>query len=227
MLTRIEALHYRSLRYVSRPLQAFQTLVGPNGSGKSSFLDVVGFVGDLLRVGPRKAILGDGTQVASRTADPMHLCWMREGGAFELALEMIIPEERRRARANGKYGRGRYELRIEVDEEMGEVRLALETFWLLPGVEREKLIEQRDLFPNPPSPPEHIVRLPNEKTPPGWKKVVSKIPESGNDYFYSETSGWNSPFRLGLDRSALANLPEDEERFPAATWAKRFLLEGV
>jgi hypothetical protein len=65
------------------------------------------------------------------------------------------------------------------------------------------------------------------KTPKGWRKVVTKTGESGNDYFMSETSGWNNPFRLGPDKSALANLPEDEERFPVATWFKRLLMERI
>jgi predicted ATPase len=50
---------------------------------------------------------------------------------------------------------------------------------------------------------------------------------AGNDYFFSETTGWNNPFRLGPRRPALANLPEDEERFPVATWVKRVLMEGL
>lgn len=227
MLTRIEALRYRSLRHVAQPLSRFHTLVGPNGSGKSSFLDVVSFVGDLLRVGPRKAILGDGVLVPPRTADPLHLCWMREGDAFELALELSVPEERRRSKANGKHSHARYELRVEFGGPSGEVRLANETFWLLPEERRYEPRREILLFPDPPEPPEHIVQLPNKHAPNGWKKVVNKVAESGNDYFSSETSGWKNPFRLGPDKSALANLPEDEERFPAATWARRFLMEGV
>lgn len=57
--------------------------------------------------------------------------------------------------------------------------------------------------------------------------VLRKVPESGNDYFRSETSDWNNLFRLGPRRSALANLPEDEEKFPSAIWFRRLLLEGV
>jgi hypothetical protein len=37
----------------------------------------------------------------------------------------------------------------------------------------------------------------------------------------------NNPFRLGPGKSALGNLPEDEARFPVATWFKRMLMEGV
>jgi predicted ATPase len=41
MISKIEALNYRCLKYVSQPLERFQVLVGPNASGKSSFLDGV------------------------------------------------------------------------------------------------------------------------------------------------------------------------------------------
>jgi len=37
----------------------FDVLVGPNGSGKSTFLDVIGILGDILRVGPTKSALGN------------------------------------------------------------------------------------------------------------------------------------------------------------------------
>lgn len=56
---------------------------------------------------------------------------------------------------------------------------------------------------------------------------MSKVAESGNDYFSSETSGWNNLFRLGPQKSALANLPEDETKFPLATWFKELLMVGV
>ncbi|MCL4210657.1 MAG: AAA family ATPase [Phycisphaeraceae bacterium] len=226
MLTRIEALNYRSLRYVSERLSPFQTLVGPNGSGKSSFLDVVGFLGDLLRVGPLRAIQGEGMAVPQRAADPMHLCWMRQGGWFELAVEMDIPAARLERLGNGRTKRARYETRIEVGGDRGEVRIAIETLWLTPADDAGATVE-RTLFPTPPAVPESVVRAPGRQKPEGWKKVVTKNTEAGTDYFMSETTGWNNPFRLGPAKSALANLPEDEDRFPVATWVKRVLMEGI
>lgn len=227
MLTRIEALNYRSLRYVSQSVSPFQTLVGPNGSGKSTFLDVVGFLGDMLRVGPLKAIQGEGIAVPQRASDPTHLCWMREGGSFELAVEMEIPTERLEKLGNGKGKRARYEVRMEVGGASAEVRLATETFWLIPTVAEETTDPERTDFPLFRPGPEMIVRSPGKRTPTGWKKVVTKNSGPGTDYFLSETTGWNHPFRLGPNKSALANLPEDEEKFPVATWAKRVLMEGV
>jgi predicted ATPase len=43
----------------------------------------------------------------------------------------------------------------------------------------------------------------------------------------SEKTGWNMSFRFGNDRLALANLPEDQDRFRASVWVKQFLQEGV
>ncbi len=228
MLTRIEALNYRSLRYISQRVLPFQTLVGPNGSGKSSFLDVVGFLGDVLRVGPYRAILGDGSNVAQRAADLSHLTWMRQGRRFELAVDIAVPEHRlAKLGAGGKYGAARYEIAVESRLKSNEVVLAAETLWLKPQNGDSKAIADAQLFPNPAKPPEAIIREANKKTPKGWRKVVNKIAESGNDYFLAETTEWNNSFRLGPNKSALANLPEDEDRFPVATWVKRFLMEGV
>ncbi len=227
MITRIEALGFRSLRDVDQELTPFQVLVGPNGSGKSTFLDVVAFLGDVLRIGPRKAILGDAAaRVPPRAADPSHLCWMREGDRFELAVELEVPEERAKVLPSGKYRRARYEVAVSVGRDGTEVGLSAETLWLAPAQEREEEV-QRSLFPDLRQPRRSIVRPPRGKTPSGWRKVVNRIAESGNDYFQAETSGWNNPFRLGPTKAALANLPEDETRFPVATWVKRLLMEGV
>ena len=59
IVTRIEALGFRSLRYVSQRLDPFHVLVGPNASGKSTFLDVLAFLGDLQRADLRQAITGN------------------------------------------------------------------------------------------------------------------------------------------------------------------------
>jgi predicted ATPase len=227
MITRVEALGFRSLRYVDQDIEAFQVLVGPNGSGKSSFLDVVGFLGDLLRVGPLRAILGDEKNgVHARAADPSHLLWMRRGDRFEVAVELRIPQERSEALPNGKYRRARYEVGIQIPRTDGELAFAAETLWLAPDRTAEAA-PQRSLFPESRSVPSTILESRHAKTPPNWRKVVNKIGESGNDYFLAETSGWQNPFRLGPSKSALANLPEDESRFPVATWVKRLLMEGI
>ncbi len=226
MITRVEALGFRSLRYVAQDIESFQVLVGPNGSGKSSFLDVVAFIGDLLRVGPFRAILGDEKSgVQQRAADPGHLCWMRQGDRFELAVELRLPTESANKPQNGKYRRARYEVAVLVGANGSEVGLAAETLWLAPDREQPAPGQGR-LFPAPPKSPKSLLQSRHSKAPLGWKKVVNKTGES-NDYFHAETSGWQNPFRLGPTKSALANLPEDEGKFPTATWVKRVLMDGI
>jgi hypothetical protein len=152
---------------------------------------------------------------------------MRAGDRIELAIEIALPEDRRKRLKNGDFTGARYELAVGLSSETGELALLAETFWLIQGREPVATPAQRSLFPQPPQAPETIVLPAGKKAPLGWKKVVTKIAESGNDYFSSETSGWNNLFRLGPQKSALANLPEDEVKFPVATYFKELLMQGV
>lgn len=223
MIARVEALSYRCLRYVRQHLGPFQVLIGPNASGKSTFLDVMAFLADLVREKE-----GVAAAVASRAPDLRDLCWMRRNDTFELAIESAIPEALR-SRKNGNYAHVRYEVRVGLHPETHEVSLLAEVLWLKPepSTEETAATVQRALFPEDLASPQTIVTSAGKRTPPGWRRVVNKVAESGNDYFRSESSEWNNLFRLGPRRSALANLPEDEEKFPISIWFRRSLLEGV
>jgi predicted ATPase len=218
MIRLVEALHYRCLLDVRRELGPFHVLVGPNASGKSTFLDVIAFLRDLLAHGVEKA-------VSDRSPSLLDLVWMRKTKRFDLAVELEIPVDRKARLPQDAYDRARYEVAIGFDAK-GQLAIVGEVLWLKPPAALRKP-EQRTLFPALPDLREFIVPPEGRHTPLGWKKVVTKKPESGNDYFFAETTGWNNPFRLGPQRLALANLPEDEERFPVGTWVKRFLMEGV
>lgn len=85
MITLVEALNYRCLRYVQRPLKSFHVLVGPNASGKITFMDVVGFLSDILLYGLDGAI-------SRQTSNPIELLFQHHGTQFELAIEATIPE---------------------------------------------------------------------------------------------------------------------------------------
>ena len=220
MISRIEALGYRCLRYIHQDLGAFHVLVGPNASGKSTFLDVLAFMSDVIFLGPDKA-------VSDRAPDFRDLVWLRQRDRFELAIEVQIPEDRRDKLRNGGYRRARDELGVCGDDKSGEPTVPAQSVWLMAQEDgRPPQSAQRTFFPEPPIPPESIVRA-GGRAPEGWKKIVNKVADSGNDYFSSETSGWNNLFRLGPRKSALANLPEDETKFPVATWFKEFLMLGV
>lgn len=223
-VTRIEALHYRSLRYIDQSLEPFQVLVGPNASGKSSFLDVFAFLGDLFRGGLEAAVMGDiRLGIPQRAPDGKHLSWMRQGDRIEIALEAGIPLERRERLSNGKADVCRYEIAIEVS---GQPRLVSEALWLIP-FEKPKP-RQTSLFPDPSAGVSSIIEaVPNARAPTGWKKIVSRGAEPTRVSFKSETSGWSNPFTLAASKAALMGLPDDEERFPVSTWFKQFVSEGI
>jgi len=226
VITRLEALNFGVLRTVDVRLDAFHVLVGPNGSGKSTLLDVIAFIGDTLRLGPRAAILGEpAAGVRTRASDARDLVWRRDAPYFELAVELAIPSHLN-ARVPG-FETARYELSVDIDPHDGRIGFQAETLWLVPPRSSEPARSVQEPFPSLREAPRHVAHLPKQKAPSGWRRVVNKIPEGGNDYFRSETSSWNDQFRLGPERSALGNLPEDEDKFPVATWVKRVFQESL
>lgn len=216
MIHKIEALNYRCFNYIGQRLNRFQILVGPNSSGKSSFLDVIAFLGDLVRKGLDGAI-------EQRTRDPRDLVWGRQEERFELAVEVSMPQEILSRLPGQDYRTCRYEVVIAANPGSGEAAILSEkVLALLPvDVSRER---QETLLPLWGVVPETLV------TPRGVRRartLVNKVP-GGNDHFYDETGhGWDHAFRLGSKKSALGNLPEDEGRFPVATWLKGMLVDRI
>lgn len=226
MLRSIEILGLRAIRYAHVELNGFQVLVGPNASGKSTLLDALMLVRDVLTVGIDRALHGDARfDIPQRVADPRDLTWMRSGKPIEIVLTFDLPQD-----VQDKvqpYVTARYECGLDLS---GQPRLSAETLFLCKAsasVAQPSSVQTTIFFPLALAPPDHVVKLPNKQVPGGWKKVVFKNPDTGNDTFSSETGGWNNPFRLGPDRSALANLPADEARFPAALWVRELVMEGV
>jgi predicted ATPase len=225
MISLIEALNFRSLRYISQPLSNFHVLVGPNASGKTTFLDVVAFLGKFVTDGLDTAI-------SERTQNLQDLFWARKGNKFELAIEAIIPEDVLTNFSNGSYDRIRYEVSIGYTEETKENTVFEEKVILKNSTNSSHIIEgslQRDLFPSSIRPPKTI--LTSSPLKPEERLIVKKS-EIGRVTFYSETNktknkGWMPSFRLGAKKNALGNLPEDEKNFPASTWLKNLLSENV
>jgi len=74
----------------------------------------------------------------------------------------------------------------------------------------------------------------NKKLKLPYKSIASKNPEGNATFTVEPTenqegkgSGWIPTFTLGLKKTALGNLPEDKTKFPASTWLKSFLQNGV
>ena len=226
--TRVEALFYRSLRYVSQPLGPFHILVGPNASGKSNFLDVLAFLGDALSTDLHTAMLGDDRlDIPLRATDGRDLLWSgsrehrwQRRNSFELAVEIAIPERLRRHRGSSP-SVCRYEVEVSVSK---EPRFVSETLWLTPSRSRSEPIgASRQAFPHPFRPPPHIARRTGTRTPDDWKKVVSRGREPERVNYRAETSGWTAPFQIAASKSALANLPADRALFPVALWFREML----
>jgi predicted ATPase len=219
-LDRIQVLNYKCLRYIDQELSSFQILVGPNASGKSTFLDVLVFLQDLLREGLPAA-------VAKRARTGRELVWRMETEAFEFGVEFGLPEAVRK-QCKEPYERIRYEVRIGTDQER-VLSLLLENLWLIRkanGKQEDKRSFELELFPQEAHPPKSIVLEPKKHTPAGWRKVLSRK-EKGGLYVRSETTDWNFPLAIGRDRAGLTLIPEEEDRFPASTWLRRRLTEGV
>ncbi len=222
MIRRIQALNFRSLRYVDLNLDRFHVLIGPNASGKSTLFDAIVFLGDLMKDGLRGA-------VGKRAVDFRHLVWGRPVGAagFELAIEVDVPESLMgRLPAKTDFAVFRYEIAIRDDGE--GLRISSERALLMPRAKCSRPCSQRSLFPDPPTPPATIL---HGRGRAGMRTVVSKSGR-GTDSYYDETApkagkGWVTTIAFGPDRSTLANLPESPGKFPVAVSLKRMLESGV
>lgn len=222
MISRIEAIGYRCLRDVSVSLKPFQILVGANGSGKSTLMDVVRFLGQLVADGLKKAI-------EARTADPQDLTWQRSGTRFELAIETVIPDDRRDVLA-GLYDRFQYAVAIVLDSRSGLWGIEAERAFLV-NTRSALYLQERDHALNDDAGSRTLI-LPTTATATR-RGVLFKYRTAGSlrDQFRPETADATSletvEFSLGRDKTALGNLPEDESQFPVATWFKRFLTEEI
>ncbi len=224
MIKLVEALNYRCLRYVKQPLGRFHVLVGPNASGKSTFLDVAGFLGDLLRHGLDRAI-----SKRSSSSSIEDLFFLNQGNRFELALEMEVPEQLRKLVPDQVYPCIRYEIAVG-KAASGEYHIFDEQVILQKSVSPLKRPYPLTLFPSPEEPPSTIMhqRLVGKDKRRSVRKTYGK-----NDNFYSEKvsqkgkAGWAPSIRLGPRKSALAGMPEDEEKFPISTWLRAMLISGT
>ena len=207
---------FRSLRFVSQPLSRFHVLVGPNASGKTTFLDVIAFLGHVVSAGLDSAI-------EARTNNFEDLIWSRQGDGFELAVEAAIPADRLTPET-AQFDTVRYEVSVALAPS-GEPILLTEKV-LLKTLRSAVLEElgQRRLFPEERPVPDSLV------TPKGLRgtKTVVKMLLDGNVNFCDETGrGWDHAFKHCPRKSAQGNLPEDESRFPVATWLKSLLGGGI
>ena len=147
MITRVEALNFRCLRYVHRPMNPFHVLVGPNASGKTTFLDVIGLLGDIVSGGLDYAL-------SERTPNPQDLLFGRRGSRLELAVEATVPDALRQPDAQ-QWNTVRYQVALGYDDTDRQFEFKAETLLLKKATESGP--SQRELFPTPPVPPESLL----------------------------------------------------------------------
>lgn len=217
MVTLIEALNFRCLHYLKQNLLPFQAMVGPNATGKTTFLDVIGFLSDLVNNGLDKAI-------EFRTSTPKDLIWKQEANCFELAIEAEISNELKEKIAHTQFDRIRYEIQVGMDVEEQGVGLNMERVILKKHSIDENM--QRSLFPEIHDIPSTIMS--RKRISRREQFIVVKKEAGQNDSYNPETLiGYKPSYRTNPRRSALANLPADYKRFPVSTSLKDFLSSGI
>jgi predicted ATPase len=235
MITLIEALNYRCLRYVRQELDPFHILVGANSSGKSTFLDVVAFLGDLVSDGLDAAI-------RNRTDNFQDLVFGREGDRFELAVEARIPEEiRSKVRQPEDVPSViRYQVGIESDAGRNELRIAAEQLSFrrakhdASGSLANRFPRSLDaagsiLVPVAEDDPLTIIDRREGKSTSFSTESDSLDPADGTfRHLYLYHSGRESALNFVPIRFHTED-PDDSAgaEFPVATWFKDFLSQGV
>ncbi|MGH7484353.1 MAG: methylation-associated defense system AAA family ATPase MAD3 [bacterium] len=215
MITLIEALGYRCLRYIRQPLDPFHVLVGPNASGKTTFLDVIAFLGRLVSDGPDAAI-------EERTQNFYDLVWRGEGTQFELAIEARIPDGLRGQLRNRKFDTIRYEVTLAFN----------------PATQQRGLSSERALLTDSSLPPVgHVpARFPKAEIPitiqKQWDAAVWHVlTKDSEDVVVLRPETFSTtlvpPFKLAPRRSALGILFAEETSFPVSIWLKELLASGV
>ena len=238
MLTRIQALHFRSLRFVDQSLDAFHVLVGPNASGKTTFLDAINFLGDLVAKGLDEA-------VNRRTHNFQDLVWERQGQSFELALEARIPQEQKEKLPTEHRGFDtiRYEVGLALDKEANQVAIIAERIFLQKGtrpklesdetpttilLSREEQLDENHLIVAHKQNLSILRKVGGaSELKQGFDNIQSETFPFGDDAAINGERRQSFPFSLGARQSTLASIPNDEFFFPVTTWFKKLLTEGL
>ena len=236
MIRRVEIRNYRALRNVCVDLDEFQLVVGPNGAGKSTFFDVLAFIRDILKYGAARATWGDSDfGVEKRAGHPHDPTWMRNGDDVEITITAELPAEVTK-RLPGQCTHCRYEIRLGF-QEYPEIKT--EQLWLCMSPEKQRSSVRNDPLITPAFDDksklnfyvtgQDVVKAPRPEHwhPEDLEPVIVRLPDIKSTYYNYETLSAGTMFTFSETASALGNLPEDTERFPVATWFKRFLVEDT
>jgi predicted ATPase len=104
MITRVQVKNFRNLADIDVQLGPLTVLVGRNGTGKSTFLDVLRFVRDALR-------LGLDTAISQRDGIDNLRRWSPRGRTNDIEIGLEIKEKEGSARYSFLLGTGQNEKR--------------------------------------------------------------------------------------------------------------------
>ncbi len=107
MISLVEAINFRSIKYISRPLSRFHVLIGGNATGKTTFFDVVGFIADIINAKDIDEAIDKRLGGYGNFEDLTH---KGEGGDIQFAIELKLPEEIRAQLETPKFYNIRYEI---------------------------------------------------------------------------------------------------------------------
>jgi len=213
MIKLIEASNFRSLKYISQPLGSFHVLIGANATGKTTFLDVIKFIADIVNSGIDKAIF-------ARAAHFDELTFGGKGGNIELAIEAELPQTIKDFFNDNKFDTIRYELKIGLIPETGEMAVLNEQLIIMVSGQQEPINQNKAIFDKKKKLYSDLIASKNPDGNSVFKYESNKLDqENGNNGFLT--------FKIGIKKAALGNLPEDEIQFPASTWFKSLLQNGV
>ncbi|MCP5524511.1 MAG: AAA family ATPase [Verrucomicrobiales bacterium] len=212
MITCIEAHRYRCFERLSVPLGGYTVLVGRNGAGKSTLIDIPVVLGEMLqRQSIHSAFFSPTPSHPRARADgAQDLVFNRAGPWFALAVEVSLPDEVR-ARAGSECAR--YELAFSV--EGSALSLSQEALILF------------DKRPAVDELPQGLWATSHLAENNGTRIVLSR--ERGGRTELSREPRLRGPkppptvFDAASEAPALAFVPPDAERHPAATWLRAFL----
>ena len=224
MITRIQALNYRCLRYVDVALDRFHVLVGANASGKSTLFDAVSFVGDFVRDGLEKA-------VSQRAYHIQDLVWARprDDLRFELALELEIPNALRTQLPKDRgYHTCRYELAVSGSADRPP-SVESEQCILVAGSTERSAMTTRDVssFPDPLSPPKTIVTDHGDRHS---HVVVGGFPEQWayrSERASPAADAWDAVTFANSEQSAIRMVPSSLDGYAVLKHVASVLTNGI
>ncbi|WP_445626602.1 methylation-associated defense system AAA family ATPase MAD3 [Nostoc sp. DSM 114167] len=222
MISRIEAFNYRCFERLDIKLGQYHVLAGANGTGKSTLLDIPLLLSEILSQGLVSACLESPSIGGSpRAQNLQELLHYGKGNYFGFAIEADLPEEiivkllkyapSTVIEHKNRYPRSiRYEIRFQIFNKI-ELHVTDEFLYIVP----QKVSEPKEGWGI------------GGKRPRYWQTII--VRESGSRTIFKQEDRSRSKINLRLEPQelALANLPNDIDKFSASIWFRNLLEKGV